>query len=154
MEIDRGILPIWDHHGRLLAKVSRGLNHLYVLHLEVAASPLVVTMKLGVGMSDLGTSTLRPCGSWDARRWRVVTKQRRHPFPRQALYRAQEQLELVLGDLCGPVTLATPGGRCYSLLLVDDVSCFRWAVLLPTKRLAADAIKQVHAAAEKEDEGI
>ena len=44
------------------------------------------------------------------------------PFPRQVSFRAKEKLELVHGDLCGPVTPATPGGRRFFLLLVDDVS--------------------------------
>ena len=45
------------------------------------------------------------------------------------------------GDLCGPVTPATPGGRRFFLLLVDDVSRYMWAVLLDTKAAAADAMK-------------
>jgi transposase InsO family protein len=44
----------------------------------------------------------------------------------------------------------TLGGRRYFLLLVDDVSRFMWAILLPTKVAAADAIKHVQAVAEKE----
>jgi hypothetical protein len=40
----------------------------------------------------------------------VLTKQRRLPFPQQSSFRAKEWLELVHGDLCGPVTLATPRG--------------------------------------------
>jgi hypothetical protein len=55
---------------------------------------------------------------------------------------------LVHGNLCGPVTLATPGGRCFFLLLVDDASRFMWVVLL-TKGAVADAIRQVQAAAEE-----
>ena len=43
----------------------------------------------------------------------VLTKQRRLPFPQPASFRAKERLELVHGDLCGPVTPATPGGRRY-----------------------------------------
>jgi transposase InsO family protein len=39
----------------------------------------------------------------------------------------------VHGDLCGPVTLATPGGRCYFLLLVDDLSRYMWVVVLGSK---------------------
>lgn len=78
----------------------------------------------------------------------VLTKQRRLPFPRQASFRAKEKLELVHGDLCGPVTPATPGGRRY-FLLVDDVSCYMWAVLLNTKGAVADAIKRHQAIAEK-----
>jgi transposase InsO family protein len=80
----------------------------------------------------------------------VTTKQRRRPFPQQAKYRAQEQLELIHGNLCRAVTSATPGGRCYFLLLVDDVSRFMWAVMLPSKDAATDAIKHVLAVAEKE----
>lgn len=77
----------------------------------------------------------------------VATKQRRRSFPCQALYRAQQQLELIHGDLCGPMTPATPGKRCYFLLLMDDTSWFMWA--LPSKGTAADAIKHVQAAAEE-----
>jgi transposase InsO family protein len=81
-----------------------------------------------------------------------VTKHKRQPFPRQASYRALKQLELVHRDLCGPVTSATPGGRRYFLLLVDDASRFTWVVLLPTKAAAADAIKYVQTVAEKESD--
>jgi transposase InsO family protein len=59
-------------------------------------------------------------------------------------------LELVHGDLCGPVTPATPGGRRYFLLLVDNVSRYMWAVLLDAKAAAADAIKRLQAAVEAE----
>ena len=52
------------------------------------------------------------------------------------------------GDLCGLVTPATPRGRRFFLLLVDDVSCYMWAVLLDTKAAAADAIKCHQAAVE------
>ena len=72
----------------------------------------------------------------------VTTKQRRRPLPQQAQYRAQE-LELVHGDLCGPVTPATPGGRRYFLLMVDDASRFMWAILLPSKDAAADAVIKI-----------
>ena len=81
----------------------------------------------------------------------VTTKQCRRPFPQQTEYHAQEQLELVHGDLCGPVTPTTPGGRRYFLLLVDYASRFMWDVLLPSKDAAAGAIKHVQAAAEKEN---
>jgi hypothetical protein len=52
----------------------------------------------------------------------VLTKQRQLPFPQQSSFRAKERLELVHEDLCGPVTPATPRGRRYFLLLVDDLS--------------------------------
>jgi transposase InsO family protein len=59
-------------------------------------------------------------------------------------------LELVHGDLCGPVKPATPGGRRYFLLLVDDATRYMWVVLLTAKSEASSAIKRIQAAVEKE----
>jgi transposase InsO family protein len=56
----------------------------------------------------------------------------------------------VHGDLCGPVTLATPGGQCYFLLLVDDLSNYMWVVVLGTKGEVVNAIRCAQAAAEAE----
>ena len=47
------------------------------------------------------------------------------------------------GDLCGPVTPATPGGKRFLLLLVDDATRFIWVSLLTAKSATADAIKRV-----------
>jgi transposase InsO family protein len=80
----------------------------------------------------------------------VLIKLRRLPFPQQLSFRAKERLELVHGDLCGPVTLATPRGRRYFLLLVDDLSRYKWVVVLGSKGEAADAIRRAQAAAEAE----
>ena len=52
----------------------------------------------------------------------LAGKQRRLPFPKAAKYRVADALELVHGDLCGPIMPATNGGRRYFLLLVDDRS--------------------------------
>lgn len=76
----------------------------------------------------------------------VATKMRCWPFPLQAKYRMEQPLELVHGDLCGSVTPATPGGRRYFLLMVDDATRFMWAMLLPSK----DVVKKINTAAEKE----
>jgi transposase InsO family protein len=80
----------------------------------------------------------------------VLTKQRRLPFPQQTSFRAKERLELVHGDLCGPVTPATPGGRRYFLLLVDDLTRYMLVMVLGSKGEAADAIRRAQAAAEAE----
>jgi hypothetical protein len=61
-----------------------------------------------------------------------------------------EQLELMHGDLCGPVTLATPGGRRDFLLLIDGLSRYMWVVVLDGKGEAADAIRRAQAATEAE----
>jgi transposase InsO family protein len=80
----------------------------------------------------------------------VLMKQRQVPFPQQSSFRAKERLKLVHRELCGPVTPATPGGRCYFLLLVDDLSRYIWVVVLGSKEEAADFIRRTQAAAEAE----
>jgi hypothetical protein len=72
-----------------------------------------------------------------------ISKQRRTPFPCQANYRAHEPLELVHGDLCGPIRKAMPRGKNLFLLLVDDQSRFMWIILLKSKSDVVAVIKQV-----------
>jgi len=167
--IDDGVLRIWDKSRRLLAKVHRGKNRLYILHLE-AAQPLCLAARKDEEawqwherFGHLHFDALRRLSKEEMARGMpvvdhveqvcdtcVTTKQRRRSFPAAAAYRAQNQLELVHGDLCGPVTPATPAGNRYILLLVDDATRFMWAVLLPSKDAAAEAIKKVKVAAEVE----
>jgi hypothetical protein len=50
----------------------------------------------------------------------VVEKQRSAPFPRETTDEASEALELVHGDICGPISPATPSGNEYPVLLILD----------------------------------
>ncbi|KAM0824008.1 hypothetical protein ACQ4PT_016362 [Festuca glaucescens] len=167
--IESGVLRIWDRHRRLLAKVTRGTNRLYVLDVQVA-QPLCLAARREdeawqwherfghlhfEALKRLSTTEMvrgMPCLDHVEQLCDVcvLTKQRRLPFPQQASFRAKEKLELVHGDLCGPVTPATPGGRRYFLLLVDDLSRYMWVVLLGSKGEAADAIRRSQVAAEAE----
>ena len=52
----------------------------------------------------------------------LAEKQRSLSFPKMTKYHAAKTLELVHGDLYGPITPATPGGCKYFILLVDDCS--------------------------------
>ena len=58
----------------------------------------------------------------------LVGKQHCRPFPAQSTYRASDALELLHGDLCGPITPATHGGKKYFFLVVDDYSRYMWVV--------------------------
>jgi hypothetical protein len=80
----------------------------------------------------------------------LTGKQRRATFLTVAKFYAEEKLELVHGDLCGPVMPATPGGKRYFFLLVDDVSRYMWLVLLATKDEALAAFTAFQARAEAE----
>ena len=75
----------------------------------------------------------------------LVGKQRRLLFPKTTKYRMAETLELVHGDLYGPITPTTNGGRRYFLLLVDDCSRYIWLQLLTSKDEAMTAIKKFKA---------
>ena len=61
-----------------------------------------------------------------------------------------DALELFHGDLCGPITPATNGGRRYFLLLVDDYGRYMWLQLLTSKDEAVEAIKKFKTCAEAE----
>jgi hypothetical protein len=80
----------------------------------------------------------------------IISKQHRVPFPSKLSFRADEALELVHSDLCGPIKPATPGGKTMFLLMVDDMSRYMWLILLSAKSDAARMIKQVQAQAEAE----
>ena len=67
-----------------------------------------------------------------------------------AKYRTTDALKLVHDDLCGPITLATNGGRWYFLLLVDDCRRYMWLQLLMSKDEAAEEIKKFKARVEAE----
>ena len=67
-----------------------------------------------------------------------------------AKYHAAETLELVHGDLYGPITPTPPGGHKYFILLVDDYSRYMWLQLLTSKTEVAEAIKKFKARAEVE----
>jgi hypothetical protein len=168
VEIEHGVLCIWDHRHRLLVKVNRS-NRLYVLHVQVAQPLCLAThrdddvWRWHERFGHLNFEDLRQLGSKEMVRGMphvdhveqfrdtcVLTKLRRLPFPHQASFHVKEKLELVHGDLCDPVTLATPGGWRYFLLLVDDVPRYMWVVLLDAKAAAMDAIKRLQAAAEAE----
>jgi hypothetical protein len=65
-------------------------------------------------------------------------------------YRAERRLELVHGDLCGPISPATARGNKYFLLIVDDLSRYMWVAAIPSKDHAVAIIKDIQTQAEGE----
>jgi transposase InsO family protein len=169
VEIKDGVMRIWDRHHRLLAKVTRGTNRLYVLNMQVA-QPLCLAARWDDEVwqwherfGHLHFEALKRLSAKGMVRGLpsldhveqfcdvcVLMKQRRLPFPQQSSFRATERLELVHRDLCGLVTPATPGGRRYFLLLIDDLSRYMWVVVLGSKGEVVDAIRHAQAAVEVE----
>lgn len=107
VEIDIGVPRIWDQRGRLLVKVRCGPNNLYVLQLE-AAQLLCLPVRgddeawrWHERLCQLHFEGLMLGKEAMARRLQVInhvhqlydtcvtTKQKRRPFPRQALYHVE-----------------------------------------------------------------
>jgi transposase InsO family protein len=167
--IHAGVMTLFDRNGIELAKVRRSARRLYVVKLEISA-PVCLAAQHGDGawqwharLGHLHFEAMRRMGRenmvlglpsvdhvqqlCDAC---LVGKQRRAPFPQKAKYRATDTLELVQADVCGPISPATPGGKRYFMLLVDDASRYMWAVMLSTKDGTEDAIKNFKIATELE----
>lgn len=68
----------------------------------------------------------------------LLGKHARHPFPNSTPYRATQTLELIHGDLCGPITPPTAGKNRYIFVLIDDYSRYMWSILLKEKNEALE----------------
>lgn len=154
-------LWVYDNDGRLVMKVRKSFNRLYKIiiesgisecllsksdeeawlwharlgHVNFNAMNLMSTTKMVHGMPEIKLQN-------DACTGCLMLKQTRKSFPGQASYSADRVLELVHGDLCGPISPATSGGNRYLFLLVDDYSRVMWGYLLKSKDEAFEAFKK------------
>jgi transposase InsO family protein len=164
INIGSGFLRIYDTLGKLLMRVPRTESCLYVLEAHIGqlvclAAQSVEAAWLWHGWyGHLGFDNLRKLARGLPELEHInqvcdgclIGKQRRSPFPAQARRRVAHPLDLVHGDLCGPIMPATPSGNQYFLLLVDDMSRYMWLRLLSSKDQAPAAIKNFQAAVEVE----
>jgi transposase InsO family protein len=167
--IHHGILHVWDPRGHLLVRVRRSDDCLYTIKLDIdrpvclAARSTEPAWRWHARYGHLNFPALRKLAQQEMVRGLpllqqvtqvcdgcLLRKQRRAAFPTQSKYRADEHLELVHGDLCGPIEPATPAGNRYFLLLVDDMSRYMWLTLIRSKDESANAIKHFQARAEVE----
>uniref|UniRef100_A0A8R7VB64 GAG-pre-integrase domain-containing protein n=1 Tax=Triticum urartu TaxID=4572 RepID=A0A8R7VB64_TRIUA len=139
--LEDGFLWGYDRQRMLIMKVQRSPNRLYVLNLD-RVDPVChlssmddSAWKWHACYGHLNFQALRQLGQKEIVRGLpcinhvdqvcdgcLIGKQRRAPFPREGNFRASKALKLVHGDLCGPITPATPAGNRYFLLVVDDFS--------------------------------
>ncbi|WVZ53904.1 hypothetical protein U9M48_004791 [Paspalum notatum var. saurae] len=169
IDIGSGFLRIYDTQGKLLARVPRTESCLYVLEAHIGQPVCLAARSAEAAWlwhgryGHLGFDNLRKLAQEGLVRGLpelehvnqvcdgcLVGKQRRSPFPAQARRRTGHPLDLVHGDLCGPITPTTPSGNQYFLLLVDDMSRYMWLRLLSRKDQAPAAIKNFQAAVEVE----
>lgn len=166
--IEDYVMHVRDEERHLLVRIPRSLGRLYVLKVNIARPICLAActidaawtwharfshtnftalkkMAREVLVRGLPTLTLveqvyEAC---------LAGKQRWASFPQKALGRSTEPLQLLHGDLCSPIMLATPSGNQYFLLLVDDYSRYMWIALLPSNDATAAAIKNIQATAER-----
>jgi hypothetical protein len=169
IHIRRGVLTVRDHRNRLMMKVQRSQNRLYKFLFKpvhpvcLAAGLMSEAWRWHARLGHLHFDGMQRMARGELVRGLphidhaeelcdacLAGKKRRLPFPQKAKYRAAKPLELIHGDLCGPIVPPTPGGRRYILLLIDDRSRYMWVELLRTKDEAARAIAKFQAAAEIE----
>lgn len=80
----------------------------------------------------------------------LLDKQARHSFPQATTYHADNLLDLIHGDLCGPITLPTPKKKRYIFVLIDDHSRYMWSILLKEKGEAFEKFKKFKTMVEQE----
>jgi hypothetical protein len=159
--IEGGVMRIRDAKHRLLVKVHRSSNRLYVLEVEIAV-PVFLAVRGSKSallwhacFRHLNFPVLHRLAQEDMVRGLPAVEQvdqicigclagkhRRVSFPHQVEYQAEEILELVHGDLCGLITPPTPSDSRYFLLLVDNSNRYMWLRMLRSKDQATDVTKQ------------
>ena len=80
----------------------------------------------------------------------LLGKQARQSFPQTTTYRAEKLLELIHGDLCGPITPTTSAGNRYIFVLIDDHLRYMWTILLKEKSEAFSKFKVFKKRVEQE----
>lgn len=141
--VEDGVMRVRDEDRRLLAKIPCNPGRLYVLdvtiarpvclaahtnddswtwharfgHINFTALWKMALEELVHGMPPI-TQVEQVCKAC------LAGKQRCAPFPQKALRRLIEALQLLHGDLCGPITPATPSGNRYSFfswMIIHDI---------------------------------
>lgn len=162
-------LWIHDSTGKLLMKVQMSPNRLYKImlnevipqcllgsceeptrlwhnqlgHVNLPTLKSMSDKKVVIGLPKIEQSTQLCKGCLEG-------KQTRNPFPLQSTFKAKARLELVHGDLCGPITPPTSSGNRYFFLLVDDFSRVMWVFLLKTKDETLGVFRKFRMAVENE----
>ena len=166
-------LTLLDRDGNLLVKAIRSKNRLYKVTMEVDSTRCLQVLRdddSAVWHARLGhvnRETMRSMMSKE-----VVTgipnlsienetcsscllgKQTRKIFPKATAYRASHVLELIHGDLCGPISPTTAGKKRYVFVLIDDHTRYMWSILLEEKREAFEKFRIFKRLVEQETGSI
>ncbi|KAG7554412.1 Integrase catalytic core [Arabidopsis suecica] len=163
------ILTMHDREGKLIVKATRSKNRLYKVRMGITDNTRLCLTSVSESskwhsrLGHINPETIKTmikkelvrgipqvniekevCGSC------LLGKQTRHVFPQATTFRATKILELVHGDLCGPITPSTTAGNRYILVLIDDHSRYMWTALLKEKSESFNKFKKFKALVEQE----
>ena len=163
MNMGEGKLTIFNHNGQLFAQVQRSEGRLYLLMLRIMDHCMLFeehsedwlwhsrfghmslhTKKMSNRQLVEGLPVIKVPKDC------VAGKHHRAPFPKALSYQTSEPLEIVHGDICGPITPPTLGGSRYFLLIIDDYTRLTWVEMLHQKSDAFEAFKRFKSLAETE----
>ncbi|GJT56344.1 zinc finger, CCHC-type containing protein [Tanacetum coccineum] len=154
-------LRLYDMNNKIFMKVARQRNRLYKANLRIG-TPVCLLANLKedtwlwhARLGHLNFESLKSMAQKDLVHGIpaikhttqicdicLIGKHSRAPFPKKAKIRSTSPLDLVYGDLCGPITPPTPSGKRYIFLLVDDYSRYMWAYFLTTKDQVLDTFQE------------
>ncbi|KAJ9560810.1 hypothetical protein OSB04_005970 [Centaurea solstitialis] len=165
------VLLLYGQDQKLLMRVERSRNRLYKINLKVGVPICLLTnledhawlwharlghlnfdsikqmtrKKLVEGIPSISHKN-QVCNAC------LLGKHSRAPFPNQTNTKSLEPLNLVFGDLCGPISPATESGKKYMFLLVDDCTRYMWVYFLNSKDEAFETFKEFKLKVENEVE--
>ena len=117
--------------------------HARLRHINFESLKGMIQKELVPGLPSINIEK-EVCGSC------LLGKQARHSFPKATTYRAGEKLELLHGDLCGPITPRSPTGNMYIFVVIDDNTRYMWTMLIKEKSEAFSKFKKLKEVIERE----
>nr|GEW45238.1 retrovirus-related Pol polyprotein from transposon TNT 1-94 [Tanacetum cinerariifolium] len=162
-------LRLYDMDNKIFMNVTRQINRLYKTNLRIG-TPVCLLANLKedtwlwhARLGHLNFESLKSMAQRDLVQGIpaikhttqvcdvcLIEKHSRASFPKKAKARSTSPLDLVYGDLCGPITPPTPSGKKYIFLLVDDYSRYMWVYFLTTKDQAFDTFREYKKSIENE----
>lgn len=80
----------------------------------------------------------------------IIRKQHRNPIPNKRTWRASQRLQLILDDICGPITPISNIKNRYLVSFIDDFSKNIWIYFLIEKSEVFMSFKYFKICVEKE----
>lgn len=125
---NQSLKAVGNHHEQCQHTWHRRFGH---RDPEIIRTITIRDLADGFNVTDCGARIICEC----------YLKVARIPFPKVAERKTMRSLELVHTDLCGPMSITTPGGNKYFITMIDDFSHFAVVYLLKTKSEAANKLK-------------